>query len=104
MKYLSLTLPDGSVVNPPSSVPKGGLSFLEGVLKNALTIMVIIGIVVCLVVIVWSGLQWASSGGDKNKITQARSRLVWAIIGLLVIMISFFIVSVVGAIFGVKLF
>lgn len=103
MKYLSLGLPDGSSITPPGSIPHGGLTFLQKVFGNAYTIILLICIAVSLIYIVLAGMQWITSGGDKNKLEVARRRLTWAIVGLIIGFLSFFIVNVIGNIFGVDL-
>lgn len=90
-------------VTPPSGIPAGGLSYLQIILQNFLTIFFIAGAFFLVIYIVWAGIQWISSGGDKQKIATARGRLTWAIIGFIVIMIALFIVSAVGYFFQVNL-
>ena len=46
------------------------------------------------------GRDWMDHlGGDKAKLTAARARITYAIIGLIVAMGAFFIISIVGYIF-----
>ena len=77
---------------------------VQAVLKNGLTMLITLAIIICIIIIVYSGFQWASSGGDKNKVTQARARLTWAVIGLIIVLVAIFIVSVIGTIFNIKIF
>ena len=49
------------------------------------------------------GMQWITSGGDKTKLEAARKRITYAIIGLIVALMSFLIVNILGYLFGVKL-
>ncbi len=102
-KLLALTLPGGAAIAPPKNVPNGGLDYLGKVLSNGLTMFMTVGIILCLIFIVWSGVQWATSSGDKNKLASARGRITWAIVGLVIILLVFFILNVVGKLFGVKL-
>lgn len=105
MRYLALTLPGGSVINPPtgSGIPSGGLGTVNSVMQNALTIILIGVVVIVLIMLVWAGVQWILSGGDKSKIAAARARLTWAIIGLVIALLSFAIVDIIGHFFGVNL-
>ncbi len=102
MKELALTL-GGVQINPPSGVPAGGLSYLQIVLNNALTIFIIAGIFLVLIFIVWAGISWITSGGDKNKLAAARARATWAIIGLIIILLAFFIINTLSFFFKVSL-
>ncbi|MEX2007504.1 MAG: hypothetical protein WD992_01910, partial [Candidatus Levyibacteriota bacterium] len=60
----------------------------------------IIGIVLTVAFIILSGIQWIISGGDKQKLQAARGRLIYSIVGLIVIAGAFFIVSTVISLLG----
>lgn len=99
MKYLALTLPGDMEINGPPGVPTGGFTGAgnEGsdILGWALGLVFVIAVIVVLLFLAWAGLQWITSGGDKEKIAAARNRLVYAIIGLVVIFLSVLIINVI---------
>jgi len=103
MHYLALTIPGGKAVKAPAGIPTGGITTVAKVVGNALTFVLIITVVLALIYLVLGGLQWIQSGGDKQKVSQARSRLTFAIIGLVIALGSFFIINVIGFIFKVNL-
>jgi hypothetical protein len=103
MSYLALTLPGGQTINPPSSIPHGGLDTVSKVIGNAITLMLIITVILSLIYLILGGIAWINSGGDKSKVAAARSRITYAIVGLLVALGSFLIVSIIGYFFNVKL-
>lgn len=45
--------------------------------------------------IVWAAFQYIAAGGDKQKLVQARSRIVWAIVGLIIIAMAFLVAQFV---------
>jgi hypothetical protein len=47
--------------------------------------------IVCVVVIIAAGILYTTSGGDASKITKAKNALLYAIIGLVVILFAFVI-------------
>jgi hypothetical protein len=105
---LALTLPGangqpGITVKAPNSIPTGGSAKLSTALNGGIQIMIIIAIVLCLISIVWAGIQWTSSSGDKAKVASARARITYSIIGLIVVLLAFFLVSILGSVFGVNL-
>ncbi len=102
-KLLALTLPGGQTIGAPKSVPTGGIDVIGKILGNGLTMMMTVGVVLVLVMVAWGGIQWVSSNGDKNKIAAARGRITWGLIGLIIVLLAFFIVSAVGGVFNVKL-
>jgi hypothetical protein len=102
-EYLSLTIPGNQTINPPSGIPSGGLDKVTTIFKNSYTLLLIITIALSLIFIVLGGMQWITSGGDKTKLEAARKKITWAVGGLVVAFLSFFIVSLLGFLFGVDL-
>ncbi len=99
---LSFSIP-GYTITPPATVPTGGLGAGENgqkALQVGLELLFIVGIVLSIVLVIFSGIQWILSGGDKEKIQSARNRLVYSIIGLIIIVASFFIASTVITLLG----
>jgi hypothetical protein len=106
MKLLSLTIngPDGNpiTINGVGGIPTGGIASGEfsKILQTGYSLAIVIGIVFCLYVLVMSGRQYMMSGGDKQKMEQVRHRLSYAILGLVIIFLSYFIISVLTNFFG----
>ena len=57
-----------------------------------------------LIFLIWGGIQWTMSGGDKEGIQKARLKLTYAIIGLVVTTLAFFIVNIISGFFGFNFF
>lgn len=57
-----------------------------------------------LVFIIIGGIRFIISGGDTKKIDQARKTIIYAILGLILIVSAFLIVNTVGAVTGVTCF
>lgn len=51
--------------------------------------------VVFLCLVVYSGYQWMTAGGEEEKITKARNRMVQAAIGLAIISLSYAITTII---------
>jgi hypothetical protein len=64
-----------------------------GVIGAIVQVLLIFAIVVCLFFLIYGGIRYISSGGDKGKISQARGMIVAAIVGLLISLLSFFILN-----------
>jgi magnesium-transporting ATPase (P-type) len=104
MKYLSLSIPgiDGQSktnIVPPSDIHAGGPMALNSIISTALNIAILGAIIVCLFMLVWAGFDWITSEGDKQKVAKARQRLAMAIIGLIVVFISFMVMSIIYTFF-----
>lgn len=103
-KYISsvgLTV-GGKSFDGPSQIPKA--DYLGGnILKFGITSLITIAIVASLLFLIWGGIQWTMSGGDKGGVEAARNKIIYAIVGLVLTLLSFFIVTVIGQMFGVTL-
>jgi hypothetical protein len=53
--------------------------------------------------LVWGGLNWIMSGGDKGKIEEARGRITNALIGLTIVAASYAIFLLVDHFFGLHM-
>ena len=102
-KLLTLQVPGYEKIAAPKNVPTGGLTEGAGIIQTLITLAFVTAIVVALFMLVYSGIEWVLSRGDKQKLDAARMRIIYTIIGLVVIFLSFMIVNMVGALFGVEL-
>jgi len=64
-------------------------------LPSVFTIILIIAIIVALFYLIWGGLKWITSGGDKGNVETARNHIVAVIIGLILVFLSWFILNFV---------
>lgn len=69
--------------------------------SNSLRIMYILGGLAVLVFIVWGAFDWITSGGEKEKVAGAQKKITNSLIGLALLALSAFIVSLVGQIVGI---
>lgn len=101
MKLLAdnLTLPgaDGVPITiaPPPGIPSGGIDVIRLITGNAINLLFAFGVIFALFYLLSGALQWTTSGGDKQKIAAARNRLIYSVIGLVIIVFSIFIVNFV---------
>ena len=102
MNYLSLKI-NGQEATAPQGIPTGGLKENELLIQNVLGLLIFGAVLLALVFLILGGISWITSGGDKAKIQAARNRLLYAIIGLVIVFLSFLIVNLVGFMFGVNL-
>jgi len=72
-------------------------------LSTAITsITIVAGLAFALFFII-GGLKWAMAGGDKGKVTEAQSQMTQSALGLIVVIVSYFIVGLVGTILGINI-
>ncbi len=107
MKLIALSImgPDKQPikVQSVSGMPTGGLDTLIKAIKTGLAFITLFAIVFGLIILIYSGWQWMTSAGDKQKVQQARQRIGFTIVGLVIVFISYFILNILGVYFGVNL-
>lgn len=108
MKYVSLSIEGANKLTTtpvnipvPSGVPTGGL-YTAGrdAVQLGFTLLFVGGIIFAITLIIYSGIQWIISEGDKQKLQAAHNRLTYAIIGLILLLLAFFLVRTVITILG----
>lgn len=92
MDLLSLKI-GNTTINPPSNLPQPGTNMVGKILSNGINIFLITGIIISVLIIIWGGINWITSGGDKQKLASAKARITWAIIGLIIMFTSFAIIN-----------
>jgi hypothetical protein len=75
--------------------PLGSVNTVPELINRA--IIAILGIVgaLALLMFVWGGLLWMTSGGNSDQVKKGRETLVWASIGLLIIFASYSLVNTI---------
>lgn len=58
------------------------------------TILYIVGII-AVIMLIWGGIRYITSGGDSKKVTDAKNTILYAIIGLVIALLAFAIVNFV---------
>ena len=66
------------------------------------TVLLIIAAVVSLFFLIWGGIRWVTSSGDKTKVEAARNTIISALVGLIIAFLAYFIFSVVLNFFGLS--
>jgi len=104
-KVLLVQAEEPGIYNPALSrlVGRGeGINIINLLLGNIISIILILGVIVTLFFIMVGGIQWTTAGGDKEKISLARGRVISAILGLIVLFAVFAIMKLIGAFFGIE--
>lgn len=88
--------------NKPGNIPID--QPIGNIVTNILQILFIIGGLGVLIFIVWGAMDWILAGGDKEKLAAARKKIMNSIIGLILLALSVFIVSLIGQVTGIDVF
>jgi hypothetical protein len=93
----------GGIGNPFNNLCTINSTNFGSVISNAVLFLFIVAALIALFFLIWGGIKWILSGGDKGKVEIARGTIVAAVIGLLVTFLSFFILQLVLGLFGISL-
>src|SRR3990167_57259 len=102
----SALLAQVGTINPPTSVPKvtgDPSSFVAGIIRNGISLMIIVAFIVFLIWTIFAGFRFVFSGGDEKSISGAWSQIYWGLLGMLIVMGVFAIIVLVETFFGVKI-
>lgn len=71
------------------------LGAIVPMIEKAMGYLIPIAGLLCLVFIIIGGYMWITSAGDPAKIKQAQGTLTWAVIGLVFVLLSYTILTVI---------
>jgi hypothetical protein len=107
MRLLAQTVSNvfGEVV-PPSPVAAigNGAKGINQVLYTGITLLYTISAVAFVFMFLISALQWIVSAGEKDKVSAAKKRMTWAVIGLTTLSLTYVFLRIFGRIVGFKLY
>ena len=78
------------------------LACIPIVISNVVGWIIRFSMVITLFFIIIAGLSYTTSGGDQKKKDNAKRTLTYAILGLVVILLSFLIIRIISYITGVE--
>ncbi|NCN06340.1 MAG: hypothetical protein GW946_00670 [Candidatus Pacebacteria bacterium] len=64
---------------------KGYADNVGSLITSVLTFVMLIAALLILMYLIWGGIQWITSGGDKGKTEEARNKITSAVIGLIIL-------------------
>jgi hypothetical protein len=89
-------------IQAPSGIPTGGLYGDGGkIIGFLLSLLLIVAILISFAFIIWGGFNRMTSEGDKAKLESSRKMIIYAIVGLIIVFLSFFLIRLIGAALGV---
>ena len=81
-------------------IEQNGSSLIKEIAKKTVHFLVQLFV---LFMLIWGSIQWISSGGDKQALESARGRLTGALIGIVLLFVSFALIQLIGNFFGIKI-
>ncbi len=91
----TLTVPEGGVPEGCVAATEGAGTGVNDLIRDVINIFSFIVGVVAVIMIIIGGFQYITSAGDSNKVGTAKNTILYAIIGLVIVALSQFIVRFV---------
>lgn len=98
MNKLALTLPGFSPIPAPSGLNPEFVD-LASIVSSLLQIVLFIAIFLAFYFLIWGAYAYILSSGKKEELGRARARITWALVGLLVVLMAFFLAKFASEIF-----
>jgi hypothetical protein len=92
---------EGNVIHDPILPESLNLSDL---INFGINLLFLVAVLAALFYLIWGGISWITSGGNKEGLDKARKTIIYAIFGLIITLSSFALMNFVGSFFGVKMF
>jgi len=74
---------------------------LGTLISNGITVALSIAGLLTFAFLVWGGIQWITSGGDKAQYEAARNRITYALVGLAIVAAAWAVMKLIGNFFGI---
>jgi len=88
--------------NPPTGTDVATISNLSCLFGKVVSYALGLAAIVLFVLLIMSGFKFITSGGDPKALEGAKKTLTYAIIGLIVILVSYLILVLIQTITGVN--
>lgn len=103
-KYLAAS--GDKVTNPvlgPTLSGKTGLEFFQSLLPSLVTLALVIAAIIFVFMFIFGAITWITSGGNKDSVAVAKSRVSNAIIGLIVLLLIFAFIAFLESFFHINI-
>ncbi len=82
-------------LKPPAQAIQVGDIKIEAIPTFIITLLFVTGIIIAVAFLIYGGIKWILSGGDKTAVEAARNHIIAAIVGLVIVLGAYFIISIV---------
>ncbi len=92
VRATDMTLSDGVSSSQGDDVPQ---DLAGDVFKNVVNILLFIIGAVSVIMLIYGGIRYTTSGGNANSVTAAKNTIMYSIIGLVIAILAFAVVNFV---------
>src|SRR5680860_387767 len=71
-----------------------------GLIGVVINVIFVVAVIIALLYLIYGGIRWIMSQGDKSKVQDARNHIVAAVLGLVIVFLAYFIITIILQVFG----
>ena len=79
-------------------------STLHQFISTIITSLSVIASLAFAIYFILGGLKWITSGDNEQSIKEARTQMIHAALGLIVVVIAYFVIGIIGSVLGIDIF
>ena len=102
MNKLALTLPGGKVINNPKDF-NPQFTDLGSIITELLKYIFVLAGLTLFILLIIGGFGLLTSGGSPEKMKAAQGKITSAVIGFVIIFISYWLVRILEIVFGISI-
>ena len=92
-----------STDNPISAALCGLATTNIGItIRNIVVFIIVLAVIIALLYLLYGGIKWVTSGGDKTQVENARNHITAAVTGLIIVFLAIFVITIVLSFFGLN--
>ena len=80
-----------------------GVTDFGNLISAGVQVAIIVAAILTFAYLIWGGIQWITSGGDKAAYEAARGRITAALVGLAIVAAAWALMQLIGFFFGVDI-
>ena len=78
-----------------------GIKEIEDLFRNIISVVVGLGFMAMLVLLIWAGIKYITSGGEPKAIQSAHQTITWALLGVVYMAVAWIILQLVHVFTGI---
>lgn len=83
-----------------STTPQGAYDNLEKFISALIGFMTVLGSILFVIYFVLGAFEWITSGGDKGHLEKARGRMLYGLLGMILIIASYSLLGLFSSVIG----
>lgn len=103
--FLNLTSPAYAApcdsANPNPVDCPAGLTQIEDMFRNLISVVVGMAFIAMVVLLVWAGIKYLTSGGEAKALAAAHAVVTWALLGIIFMAVAWLILLLLKAFTGI---